>query len=371
MENGLGDRLVRLMNAPDASFHSAEPGFLNIEEPEALAAYLKETGRAGRNEKLVIRPLAGGVSNRTVWVERSGGEAWVLKQALPRLRVAVEWFSDPARIEREAAGLQWLEKLAPEGTITPLVFEDRAHHLLCMKAVPHPHENWKTLLMKGTVSTDHIRQFGVLLGTVHRQAFELRGAISRAFENRAFFESLRIDPYYRYSAVQTPAAAPFLDKLIEAARRRRFTLVHGDYSPKNILVREGRLVLLDHEVIHFGDPAYDAGFALTHLLSKAHHLRARRGDFAVAAINFWQSYRQALGRVSWESDLEQFAIWHTLGCLLARVAGKSTLEYLNEKERRRQRETVVALMQQQIGSLADLVEHFLRRIEKQEAEPKT
>src|SRR5689334_7158814 len=114
---------------------------LDIEQPGQLLAYLRATNRIARDETPQMKTLAGGVSNRTVLVKRASGEAWVLKQALAKLRVRVDWFSDPARIHREALGLRWLEKLAPPGTITPLVFEDEQHHLLAMEAVPEPHEN--------------------------------------------------------------------------------------------------------------------------------------------------------------------------------------------------------------------------------------
>src|SRR5215217_3144150 len=102
--------------------------------------------------------LAGGVSNRTVLVERLSGEAWVVKQALAKLRVQVDWFSSPERIHREALGLRWLEQIAPPKTITPLVFEDFEAHLLGMVAVPEPHENWKTMLLRGELTMDHIVQ---------------------------------------------------------------------------------------------------------------------------------------------------------------------------------------------------------------------
>src|SRR5688500_5656685 len=94
---------------------------LDIEDFPALLAYLRATRRIARDETPLLHNLAGGVSNRTVLVERTSGESWVLKQALAKLRVKVDWFSDPARVHREALGLKWLEKLAPRGTITPLI----------------------------------------------------------------------------------------------------------------------------------------------------------------------------------------------------------------------------------------------------------
>jgi 5-methylthioribose kinase len=337
---------------------------VDIENRPSLDAYLRATGRVGASEQIESRVLAGGVSNKTVLVRRPSGEAWVLKQALPKLRTKADWFSDPARIRREALALEWLPRLAPPGTITPLVFRDDAQNLLAMEAVPEPHENWKTMLLAGRVEPDHVAQFGGLLGTVHRSAHERREELANLFDERGFFESLRLEPYYAYAAEQVSAARPFLLRLIDDTRRRRFTLVHGDYSPKNVLVRDGRLILLDHEVIHWGDGAFDHGFALAHLLSKAHHLPARRAAFANAAAAFWQSYAGAAGEAPWMHDLEACAVRHALGCLLARVAGRSPLEYLSEAERSRQRDAVVSLMSDPPATIDRLTTQFLNRIER-------
>jgi hypothetical protein len=229
--------------------------------------------------------------------------------------------------------------------------------------VPQPHENWKAMLLRGRVFPRHVRQFGALLGTVHRRASERPDELAPLFDDRSFFESLRVEPYYAYAATQVPAAAPFLHDLIDERRATRQTLVHGDYSPKNVLVpRGGRIVLLDHEVIHWGDPAFDLGFALTHLLSKAHHLPAYRQAFADAAMLFRGSYLAALGDVSWRQGWEWRGVRHTLGCLLARVAGRSSLEYLSAEERGRQGAAAVELMRAPPDTMGDLVLRFLERV---------
>jgi aminoglycoside phosphotransferase (APT) family kinase protein len=332
---------------------------LDIERPEALLVYLRRAGHIPATEQPLIRNLAGGVSNRTVLVERPSGEAWVVKQALKKLRVAVEWYSSPERIHREALGMRWLAQLAPPDTSTRLIFEDHAHHILAMEAVPQPHENWKTMLLAGNLQTSHVEQFGRLLGTIHRVAYERRDQIAAAFNDRSFFETLRIEPYYVYTWSQIPETAQFYDTLISETRARRLTLVHGDYSPKNILVYQDRLVLLDHEVIHFGDPAFDLGFALAHMLSKAHFVHNMRGAFAAAAGDYWRVYRAALGDAPWARDLEPRTVQHALGCLLARVAGRSVLEYMDGDGRARQRAATLALMQQPPMSVADLAERFV------------
>src|SRR5439155_19682009 len=116
------------------------------------------------------------------------------------------------------------------------------------------------------------RQFARLLGTIHARSAG-SDQLARLFDDRSFFESLRIEPYYAFTSEHVPAARDFLHQLIAMCRSRRLCLVHGDYSPKNILAHAWRLVLLDHEVIHYGDPAFDPGFASAHLLSKAHYVR--------------------------------------------------------------------------------------------------
>lgn len=346
-----------MTDALDPSGPQAEE--LDIERPGVLTAYLRNTGRIGPNEEPHVQVLAGGVSNRTVLVERPHGEAWVVKQALAKLRVQVDWFSSPERIHREALGMRWLERIAPPGTTTPLVFEDHAHHLLGMQAVPQPHENWKTMLLAGRLDLGHVEQFARLLGTVHRVSHERRAEIEPLFGDRGFFESLRLEPYYVYTGTQVPAASAFIDALVAETRAHRDTIVHGDYSPKNVLVHDERLILLDHEVIHLGDPGFDLGFSLTHFLSKAHHLAGYRAAFRQAAGHYWSTYRSTVGNAGWADYLEPRAVRHTLGCLLGRVRGRSPLEYLSADERSRQADAVVSLMADPPVTVDELLERFL------------
>ncbi|HEY7305392.1 MAG TPA: phosphotransferase [Bryobacteraceae bacterium] len=324
--------------------------------------YLRQTGRIRREEQPHFCNLHGGVSNRTVMVQRASGEAWVLKQALAKLRVRVDWFSSPERIAREALGLEWLARLVPHGSIPALLFQDHKQYLLAMEAVPQPYENWKSLLLAGEIEPEYFRQFATLLATIHREAYCRRADLEGIFADRSFFESLRLEPYYGYSAQRVPIAAGFLESLIQETLSCRITLVHGDFSPKNILIHRGRLVLLDHEVIHFGDPAFDLGFSMAHFLSKAHHMPGRRRPFVAAASDYWQTYRERLGGLPWAETLEARAVRHTLGCLLARVVGRSPLEYLAEDERLRQREAVLSIIGRVPRQMPELISIFEERL---------
>ncbi len=376
---------------------------LDIEQGDALLAYLRSAGHIAPEETPRLHNLAGGVSNRTVLVEHADGRAWVMKQALEKLRVKVDWFSSPERIHREAAGLRWMQSAVPEYA-PPLVFEDVEQHLLAMMAVPQPHVNWKTQLLQGVVEQAYVEQFGWLLGTIQRVAINTpnprpspivtreggktqpptpspmhsepppqpspasEGGSKTEFEtkklfaDRTFFETLRLEPYYSYSASQVPEAAGFINELIEATRGRNLTLVHGDYSPKNVLIYDGRIVLLDYEVIHWGDPAFDVGFSMTHLLSKAHALPVHRSEFANAARIYWKCYWQEIQGLTFAADIEGYAVRHTLACLLARVAGRSPLEYLDAGQRAHQQAVVVELMGDVPATVDELVGRFTEEI---------
>jgi 5-methylthioribose kinase len=317
---------------------------LDIEDRDSLAGYL-----AGREEARSVgdfehRVLAGGVSCKTVLVSFADGTEWVLKQSLEKLRVAGVWHSDPARIHREADGMRVLKELARPDAITSLIFDDPVHHVIAMTAVARPHENLKPMLLSGNIQRALFAELGELLAEIHsRSAAEPERY--RSFD-QGYFESLRIEPYYRATAEAEPRSAAFIGRLIDGMGRRRLSLVHGDFSPKNVLVHRDHVVLLDHEVIHWGDPAFDLGFFLTHLLSKCNHLPAHRADLMRCVETFSNRYFETIARPAvWQMDLEQMAVVHTMACLLARISGRSSLEYLSKEEKQRQREAILRFME--------------------------
>lgn len=142
------------------------PENIDIENPQQLLTYLYHTNRLPKNEHSEFVNLQGGVSNRTVWVQRRDSTDWILKQALEKLRVQVDWFSAPERIHREALGLRWLSKITPEHVPT-FIFEDMDFHILAMSAIPQPHENWKVSLLNNDPVIQHAVQFGELLSKIH------------------------------------------------------------------------------------------------------------------------------------------------------------------------------------------------------------
>ena len=334
---------------------------MNIEDSEELRAYLLQRGVRAAAEASICA-LGGGVSSRTVRVDFPCGESWVLKQALPLLRVPVHWASSPSRSAREAEGARVLARLLPAGSVPTLLFEDNLNHVFAMTLAPGV--PWKELLLGGCLQSQHFAAAGRMLACIHSESRLASGEFSRDFWDMSFFESLRLEPYYEYSASQVPSAAPFLRSLCERARTCRLSLVHGDFSPKNLLVNGERLVLLDHEVIHFGDPAFDTGFILAHFLSKLHHLPSLRPELASGIEAFWRTYLQDVARVGWGPSMEEGTIAHTLGCLLARVAGRSQLEYLSPPERWAQQRACLALIVGPPMTVAELTGRFVVELQR-------
>jgi 5-methylthioribose kinase len=336
---------------------NSPPRAINIENRRELTNYLRAHLLIDIRDQPSIRVLGGGVSNRTVLVEPAGGQSFVVKQALAKLRVPSDWFSSPDRIHREALGMHWLQTLAPPGSITSLLFEDTSQHIIIMSAVPRPHRNWKEMLLCDPPLPGHFEQFALILGQVHTKSHG-DPTLARIFGDRAHFESLRLEPYYRYSAERAPDAKDFLKHLVQETLSQRLSVVHGDYSPKNILVHENQFVLVDHEVIHYGDPAFDVGFSLAHLLAKAAHRVEFRQTFLAATELFVLEYLRLIRGARFGREFQARACRHAVGCLLARVVGRSPFEYLTDPERERQKRTALRFVAKLPQRLPELIQRF-------------
>lgn len=334
---------------------------IDIEKHDVLHDYLKRKQLIQGEELPEYVNLPGGVSNRCVLV-RSDDRALVVKQALEQLRVKERWECKPERIHQEALGLRHLIHLTPRQNTPAFVAEDFEEHILVMEAVPFPYDNLKTLLLKGDTRLSYASQFGNLLGSIHANSYEHED-YKAAFSETYYFDELRLKPYYSFTARQSPATALFLNKLIRSTKKTKLSLVHGDYSPKNILIHNEKLFLLDHEVIHYGDPAFDIGFSLTHLLSKGLHLTSYREDMLSYSLTYWNAYCQEAEQLCQLPEFETRAVQHTLACLLARVKGKSPLEYLNQREQALQLNIVLDLLKNIPNSLNDLIHDFFNALQ--------
>lgn len=295
--------------------------------PENLASYLAERGLVSGPAALSIRELGGGVSNFVSLVE-GPGVRWVAKQSLGRLRVKDDWTSQRERIFREAAAIRSLGPIL-DGAVPKVVLVDRANFLFVMTAAPQGSVVWKQSLLDGQVSMEVAERAGGVLAAMIK-ASQQEPAFQQQFADRTVFDELRIDPYYRTTAARCQEASEALEKLIEDSWSIRSSLVHGDYSPKNMLVRGDNIFLIDFEVVHWGDPAFDSGFLLSHLMLKSFHQPQYAERYFRAARIFWQALVRGIdGALT--VDFEAMTVRHLGGLMLARMDGKSPVEYIRDE----------------------------------------
>jgi 5-methylthioribose kinase len=276
----------------------------------------------------LVRELGGGVSNTVLLVEGAGAEGGrlVLKQALGRLRVEQEWLSERTRIFRESAALARLAPHLPPGSLPEVLFEDRGNCLFAMSAAPPGARTWKAHLLEGDASAEIAGRIGGLLGAIVRATWR-NPEWAAAFGDQTVFDQLRLDPYYRSTARRHPDLAGCFESLMRDSGARRVALVHGDWSPKNFLVLGGEVTLIDFECVHFGDPSFDAAFLVNHLLLKSFLNPGAKPLYAAAAMRFYETFAACLPEpAGW---LEGATLAHLAALMLARVDGKSPVEYLD------------------------------------------
>jgi len=290
--------------------------------------------------EVTCRALTGGVSS-DVYAVDTNARSLCVKRPLDKLRVAADWHASLDRGAREQAWLEFAATVCPSA-VPRVLGGDPVNHAFAMELLDaQAFGLWKTLLLNSQVDTLVARSIGKTLIALHTASAASTKVMTR-FADQSIFRSLRIDPYFEPVRDLHPALSVALDELI-ADVLAPIAVVHGDVSPKNILVGTDRVVLLDAECAAVGDPAFDLAFCLTHLVLKTIHRPWTHDGYALLAGELLAAYcapapaEQMLGllpRVARQIG----------GLLLARVDGKSPVEYLDESQRATVRELGVEVL---------------------------
>jgi aminoglycoside phosphotransferase (APT) family kinase protein len=278
-----------------------------------------------------LTPLAGGVSSDIFRVEAEDATLCV-KRALPKLKVAADWRVPVARNRYEVAWMRTAGAIVPEA-VPEVLGEDAEAGAFAMPWLPPDrYPVWKALLRDGTIDDRTAAQVGDVLGRIHAATAD-RAEIAARFPSDDIFFAIRLEPYLVATGRAHPDLAPHLDSLVATTAGTRRVLVHGDFSPKNILVGPQGPVILDAECAWFGDPAFDVAFVLNHLLLKGEWQPQWRARYLASCAALVDSYR---AHVRWEAWVALEARIAALlpGLLLGRVDGKSPAEYLTETSAR-------------------------------------
>jgi 5-methylthioribose kinase len=307
---------------------------------------------------LEVIPLTGGVSSDIVRIRLADGRDFCAKRALDQLKVAAEWKAPLERNHYEVAWLRRAGGIVP-GAAPKVFAEDREHGVALLEYLPsEDYVLWKTALLSGWTDADVAVSVARLLGRFH--AATLNDAeVAAEFPTDHLIDALRLDPYLRFTAGRHPELSERMLAVLNTTATTKLALVHGDVSPKNILVskRDGHPVLLDAECAWYGDPAFDTAFCLNHLVLKSVHMPALREDLLEEAMAFaaeWLSHFPS----NLQADLDQRTA-SLLPCLmLARIDGKSPVEYLSEPDRQRVRELSIPLIEAPRRTITEVIERL-------------
>jgi len=288
-----------------------------------LRHILVERGYAAEGARLL--PLHGGVSSLAAVVDDAGTQ-WVVKTPRGRLGVADEWLADRCRGAHEAAILAHLGGALGPVQVPRVLFFDEEHIILGEELISgafpgRPVPTYREELLEGRACADVAAALGAAATALHRM---LPPTTLSGDRPRELFDALRLDPYYRATAQRHPElSGPLMDLIGETIASSPRCMVHGDFTPKNILVTGEMPALLDWEVVHSGDPSFDMGVFTAHLALKALRDRPRggHGPPLAAAREFWAAYNGPADRPR--------SFRHAGAVMLARLYGKSPVDYLH------------------------------------------
>ena len=309
-----------------------------------------------------LHALTGGVSSDIVRVDLPDGPICI-KRALPQLRVAAVW---RAPVERNMFEVEWIRTAAGivPGAVPPILGVDRQAGLFAMGYFdPQMYPVWKQQLRDGVINPDTAQSVARCLVQIHAGTAD-NAELTARFATDHIFHPIRLEPYLLATADVHPDCGLILRDLAQTTATTKRVLVHGDVSPKNILLGPHGPVLLDAECAWYGDPAFDVAFCLNHLLLKCVWQPQWSSRYLTCFERFADAY---VAGVNWESSehFEARAARLLPGLLLGRIDGKSPVEYLTaEVDRERVRRIAKSLLQHPAVDLGELRHMWLQKMEE-------
>lgn len=319
-----------------------------------------ELGLGTSDEVISAQPLAGGVASDIAMVDL-GDHRICVKFALAKLKVAEDWYAPVHRNKAEYHWLRMAAEISPDSALKLLGRSEIQNGFAMEYLAGEDVYLWKIALLQAQPDNGEAVAVGDVIGQIHA-ASARSGFDTSPFENRDDFQALRLEPYLRFTATRHPALADHLNGLADRLYASQQVLVHGDVSPKNILFRAGKPVILDAECATMGDASFDVAFCLNHLLLKAVHMPASRHSLLAAVEGFWRAYS---AHINWETPeaLEARVSALLPMLMLARIDGKSPVEYLSDQSRQQVRDLATPLIEKPEERLSALTQHLDAKLE--------
>lgn len=269
--------------------------------------------------------LTGGVSSDIWKVEGVDGPLCV-KRALGKLKVEDDWFAPVSRNASEVAWLRTAQQILPDNIPSVLLHDEANGYFVMPFYDPDTNKNWKQELQNGRVDLVAAQKIGQCLAKIHSRTSN-NVTLASEFSNDATFLDIRLEPYLLATAKRHQLLAERLHKLSDITASTKHALVHGDASPKNILLGPEGPLFIDAECAWYGAPSFDLAFGLNHLLLKCLWVPSARSALHQAFRFMCDGYVEELTGLNATFVMTQTA--HLLpGLMLARVDGKSPVEYI-------------------------------------------
>lgn len=302
-----------------------DKSMIDIAQEEVLEQYLQKKLLVKSNDDHKIYYCKGGVSGTVAFVQRKEKKPLIIKQALAQLKTKDTWICDPNRMYIEYESNRIYHELMPNYA-PEVYFYDQDNYIYGREAVPDGCPMWKENLMQGILDFEVARKSIEVLVEIHNEC-SVREDIKEKFKDKEIFYGLRISPYIDFTVGKHPEITEFAKRISQEMMESSITLVHGDYSPKNIMVIGRDISVLDYEVAHYGHPAFDMAFFSNHFILKAIKFTDYSGAYLAMLkyiVNIYFSKMNYMDKNRFESTYIR-----TLAMLmLARVDGKSPVEYL-------------------------------------------
>jgi 5-methylthioribose kinase len=278
---------------------------------ETLPELLRALGLARPGDRVSVEPAGDGNIN---WVRRAtlDGDvhrSYVVKQARPALERFPQYQAPTERIVCEARYLDLARRFDAEGVLPRVLAFDEPNRVLVLEDLGGA-ERLDRALARGADASAALVTLARFLGRVHRGTRGdaslvprfANGAMQRLHGDHIFALPFAPNDFTLPPRTAERAAELRADTALREAAARAYArylepvgaLVHGDVQAGNVLLPDGGVKLLDAEIAHVGDPAFDVGTLLAHrLLPDAAAGRPAAAIATLAAC--WDAYREAHG----------------------------------------------------------------------------
>jgi len=333
---------------------------IDISNLETLKQYLLDRGISKADDDCRIDYCGGGVSGTVAFVQINGRDM-IIKQALAKLKVAEDWQCDPNRMQIEMKSNDIYHKLVPDNA-PEVYFYDHDNYILGRAAAPEHCVMWKSDLLGGILDFDVAKKVIYSLVTVHNECSRDKQA-AEDFADKAIFYDLRIAPYIEFILKKHPQLTDFTKPIIAELMDSAITLIHGDFSPKNIMLDKRKVYIMDFEVAHYGHPSFDLAFFSTHFVLKSVKNR-QFGAVYLDMLNYMLGIYFDRVDCMDKTALENSYVRLLSLIMIARVDGKSPAEYLTDDgDKELMRSMAFEIINRNVTTIKDMLALIRKNIE--------